>query len=425
MMSKLINHSFFILFLFSAIMVNGQFNYKRGYVITNDNDTLSGKINDGGSIRNYKHCLFKAEGTTKALKFSPDEIKAYHFIDGRHYTSMKVLHDNDYEFVFVENLLEGKLNLYYDMKNSNSSFFIEKEEAGTKILAQQSMRIVQNPSVFQEEERNTGVKMDVFKDTLISLFSDYPDLHSQVRNVDYNKKSLINITKAYLEETCEEEDCILYESDLEKYRNRFGFYSGIRMSFISFEGYEDVLTGSLYSTPAKSDMIISVPVGVFYTIPLVLLNERLSFQVEMVASQMNYQQSFPDEDNFVDNIQIKSTTLNIPVLLKYQLQGSFVSPSVSVGRSAGFLLNSSARYTNSDQLFLHNKQPKGWIFELGLDYKIKPKLFFFSNIRFQPTKNLIVTKQFQKVNYSSVVDDLNFNVKYKTNLISVLLGIKF
>ena len=80
----------FILLLLATIpqQLMAQVNPQKGYIITNDNDTIYGTIDYLTDARNAKVCLFQKEGEKGYKSLSPTDIKGYRLAgDGIYYVS--------------------------------------------------------------------------------------------------------------------------------------------------------------------------------------------------------------------------------------------------------------------------------------------------------------------------------------------------
>jgi len=84
-MNYYVRLAFTLLIFTFSIQISGQFNFKKGFVITLQNDTLSGFINDAGSIKNASVCLFKPDKRSKAIKYLPEDIRAYTILGDKYY----------------------------------------------------------------------------------------------------------------------------------------------------------------------------------------------------------------------------------------------------------------------------------------------------------------------------------------------------
>lgn len=414
-----------------------QLNYKDGFIITLQNDTLFGKINDFGGMKNAKVCLYKAGKNSKAVKYLPADIKAYRFMNGNYYKTLELFYRDNYQSVFSDVLLEGELNLYRFRKIRQAEFYISRSGGNLTGLINQEIAIrPQTESGGMPYEYGRlgygkymgGIILNIYKDTLMSLFKDSPKISEQVRFVDYEQKALVNITKAYLKETCRE-NCISYEKDFRASRETWGVFSGVQVSQINY--LENIYTSkstntkSLILSNVKSDFIPSVPVGIFYNIPMSLINDRLSFQVELITTGLHHKEIMSFMPDSIDYVEINSRSVAIPVLFKYEVKQKFLSPSISVGKETSLVVHSQVTLNYDEKLLLNNVARGGWFYELGLNYKVSPKYSVFTNFRFQTSANLIIEEETTRATYSDAYDKLLFIKQFKTNTLSLYAGIKF
>lgn len=416
-----------------SFLASGQINFKKGYIITVNNDTVHGWINDGGGYKNARVCVFKAKNES-VIKYRPEDIKAYRMLDDKYYVSRQVDVKGEYKYVFIDVLLKGEVSLYHHRKNKTMSYFIEKrnsnmiglvnEEVLLRYKHDDNVAVLYSPTyVFQNK---------IYKDTLRSVFSDSERIQEQVGAVEYDPKSLTQITKTYLQEKCSGDNCIDYERDLNKYSPRFGILSGIQLNSISFLPSEK----GMYSNEERTTIIAknfrSYPVGIFVNIPMNLINDRLSFQIETIWNERLYKEELGTTQNFGRNIEINTQTIGIPLLFKYQIGRGLISPTIAAGKETAFVFTSKVVVEEAvidpdkpKNLMVHPVNKGGWFGELGLNYKLGGNLTLFSNIRIQSGKNLVIEEGNQRAGYNTVVKSSDFVKEYKTNYSTLLVGIKF
>jgi hypothetical protein len=191
---------------------NGQF--KTGYLITLKNDTIHGLISDRGEISNSKVCIFEATRNSKRIKYYPDMIKSYRFIDDKYYIAKQIFYKDEFKHVFLEVILEGKYTLYYDCRNKNMKFYIQKNIADLIGLVKEVYNIKPETDLTHLTYMDTHeIIVNAFKDTLASIFSNSKETLKHINDIEYNSESLVNITKEYILETCSQKDCITYEKN--------------------------------------------------------------------------------------------------------------------------------------------------------------------------------------------------------------------
>ena len=266
------------------------------------------------------------------------------------------------------------------------------------------------------------IEHSIYKDTLLKLFSDCPAVAYQIFDVEYDMRSLTNVTKEYINQTCTGEKCITYERDLRKMKDRVGFYSGVQLSKIYYSG------SAMQSSPD-----VAFPFGLLYNIPLSQLSQKLSFQAELSGRYLNYSSDYVNlPDNFED-LAISTWLVGIPMLFRYTITQRKFSPYLGLGKEWCLALNPEVEYTSisgySDGLpefsnnlnYLYRFQKGGWFFDAGINYEINPYYSLFVNLRFQRTFNKIIGEKHQN----------NFTYKnaegvvYSSDLVSLQVGFMF
>ncbi|HEY3371961.1 MAG TPA: outer membrane beta-barrel protein [Prolixibacteraceae bacterium] len=416
-----------------SLVVNGQVNYKKGFVITNNNDTLFGRIDDRGGYRNAKVCVFKAK-KQPLVRYTPQDIKAYQMLGDKYYVSRRVYVRGKYRDLFIDVLLKGDVSLYHNWKNKDLAYYIEKKDKEMVGLINEEVMLRYKP------EGNVAVLYSptyvlsnkIFRDTLRSVFSDSKKIQDRVQDVEYDPKSLTNITKAYINEMCKGKDCISYERNLRKNSPRFGVFAGVQLNQLSFLPS----VKGMYSTEEPSTIVgkdfYANPLGIFVNFPMHLINDRLSFQIEGIYTERLYKEQLPANQNFTDRIEINTHSIGIPLLLKYQIGHGFISPTFAIGKETTYVYESKVKIEESleemekmKDFKIHPVQKGGWLGEVGLNFKLAEHLTLFSNLRYQTGKNLILVGGNERASYSTVVNSSDFVKEYKTNFTTLLVGLKF
>ena len=444
------------LFVF-GVGLNGQMNYKNAYIITSENDTIYGLINDGGGYMNSRVCLYKENKKSEPIRYYPGDIKAYRFIGDKYYSTKEVLINSKYIPVFTDVLIEGKVNLYHHWRNEEMSFYLEKE-SGNPIgllykkavipVSSDSLKglaknegISTSYSAKYSNQNHTSVNIEYFKDTLRSIFANSDAALNQLETLKYKQKSMQNITRTYINETCEGNDCILYEKDLNKTKPFFGILSGVQLSKINFwaSTVRTDTTVEAFQSPLESDMVPSVRFGILYNIPVSMINDRLSLQFELTANSIIYNQGTIRFPNY-PVMKLSMTTVSLPVLLKYTIPKRIASPAFAVGKETSFIVNSyiydPKRIDPEDpnggllKQVVHKNQRGGWFLEAGLSYKLGKNISMFSNIRVQTSHNMIVSKSHEyntsnQLTFARVLEYKFYEHRFRSNFAGLHIGFTF
>lgn len=389
-----------LLILIFSNKLHAQLNYKKGIVISLQNDTLKGTIRDGGGIRNSKVCVFKPENNGKKIRYYPDDIKSYIFNGDKYYSSKSFLVKGEYKNVFSEVLLEGEYSLFFCYKNKQVRYAIQKKNEALIALPNYEKRLNTYYGSHTLSMRKGNYYSDYsFVDTLAALFKDSPKVMNVVKTTEYAEEALINLTKIYLKDKCKGVGCLLYEKNLRKSRIQYGLFSGAEMSQLSF----------LYSDYSPA-VFYNVPLGVFVNIPIPQLSERLFFETDLILNSINLDRTWINYMDpylyFIGFISVKSTNLDVPLLFKYEFTGNKLTPAIAIGKEFGINLKSKVvtdNYINQD---FRQIQTGKLLCELSLNYDVSEYYSLFAKLRF---------KSRSEFNYGM----------YKPNVISLFVGVKF
>lgn len=429
-----------LLVILVSLGVMGQDNYKKGYVITLENDTLFGKINDAGGYKNSRLCTFKQHKKHKVTEYLPGEIKGYRMYDDKYYVSKPVAGNEAGKYRFMEVVIEGAVNLYHDRKSTQTAFYIQKKDGEliplTYEVGQLRYKPEENISVIYSPTYT--IHNRVYKDTLRYLFQDSKGALDRVENLEYDVNSLSKITKDYIADKCSGTKCINYERNLRIYRPRIGIYGGVQLTDLEFLPSKLGKYSKEETHSVLSKTFNTYPVGIFVNFPMPLINDKLSFQLEVMANRMKYDEIFGPDVSVEDTVAVSTKTIGIPIMIKYDLFRGFISPSLGIGKSFNFVYDSEitgfgkpVEITNSietadnNPLMVHPIQKGGWFGEVGLNLKISPGLSLFANARYTYFKNLIIEKGLENASYNTLYDKNQYAKEFKTTYTTLLIGLKF
>jgi hypothetical protein len=203
------------------LLLSAQGNYKSGYIITNENDTLRGFVNFRNDEINARQCSFKIAENAEVRDYAPGEIKAYRLpVESRYYITRTVPLKRGKATVFLEYLVQGKMNMYYYRQDDQIEYYYAEKEDG-----------ILYPITQNEDEIIDGkIRPDnKYKGLLSFLMQDASGMEKSIMNTQFDRRSMVKLSKEYHEETCEPgEECIVFENDYEKTSTQFRFsaYAG-------------------------------------------------------------------------------------------------------------------------------------------------------------------------------------------------------
>jgi len=217
-------------FLFTAYLTlmslaaSAQVNPERGFIITNENDTIYGTLDFRTNKVNSEHCLFKADNDTVSKMYYPGNILGYRFMrNGKFYVTKTFAFKGDSVTYFAEYLVKGMMNLYRIPAGVNNSyvFFLEDENGDiipyekdgdyTVSSGLERKRIIEKTKPLYDKVALVG---DVKKDIKIGRMKE---------------REMIKLVRDYHDYRCtSREECIEFEYDEKSDRaeNHLNVHSG-------------------------------------------------------------------------------------------------------------------------------------------------------------------------------------------------------
>lgn len=105
-----------------------QSDFRQGYIINHNNDTIFGYIDYRGIIENSKKCIFKPDLLSEEQVFFPMDISAYKFLNSKFYISKLLKKGDTEEMFFLEYLINGVVDIFFLRDVKGDRYFVEKDE---------------------------------------------------------------------------------------------------------------------------------------------------------------------------------------------------------------------------------------------------------------------------------------------------------
>lgn len=424
---------FIAILCFNSTSVFGQYDYRKGYIVTNSGDTINGYIEYGNARSNTYACYFKTDSLAEPKKYGPEELKNVHIGDLRHYVSKNVQINETTQKMFLQYLVEGSLNLYFLITEQDERYyFIEKEG----VMAELS-----NEEVFVKKDGKTyRGKSKRYIGVLSYMVQESPTALSKVERTSFDHNSFIQITKDYHQDVCDSVECIIYSREQKRLNDaKWQFKVGVSFNhsfskneisnYINYLGpnvfykqefyTSELISSNLAEKFGKNGIVInnsySYP-GFYFNISP---NWRTSFQVEI-----KYKKSQLVTNQFT----IENKSISIPLIIKREfLYYKKLSPFIVLGCVYDYHFNSilselNVEYTypvfvdnaidmTSETILLNNYHHQlnnhsiGLVFGCGLDFDINEKHGLQINVR------RVLT------NYSSTIQDLGEYIQFSTDFV--------
>ena len=380
----------FIALCLSA-MLCAQDNYKLGYVITNQNDTITGWINLRTDKNNQKQCEFKSDLSLPTKIYLPGDIAGYRFTDeGKYYVSREIQINATPQKVFLEFLVKGIMNLYY-YEDEAKYYFFENQDGKMEVISQKPERV----------ENLTYIEDNSYIGKIRYLFRDYQPIAQNANKLEFNQKSMINVVKEYHDEVCTTgESCIIFQNehpDDKGVRCKISVYGGLQISNYVFT-YQHTATqpGDAGYKSTQIGGNVSPVLGA----QINLMNPRWSksFSIQFDVSLSQFKGDMPDKiiryvgngikDDVPDDVKqytteygkvtsYKAMASSLRLGVKYIYPKYRISPTVEAGVAYTHLGGKVVKYDMLRSYLL------GYYLGLGADYRIKTSQAIFIRLVYE------------------------------------------
>ncbi|WP_436516384.1 hypothetical protein [Ekhidna sp. To15] len=290
-MSKKFNLTLIVI-LISLSNSFGQNDFRNGYIITNDNDTIQGQADYRSNSKNYESCIFKSEEGER--EYFSSQIKGFGYINDKFFSSQII------EGSFVEVLVDGDISLYrsrdkYHIKKDTSLYDLESIVEEVEIDGKIGTR---------ETSRWRGILNYLTGDCL-------KNSTSSIASLKLDEKSLTRFILKY--NSCKGSEFTEFKASKPWTQFDFGATLGLSRSEIT------TISSGSFAYLDNTYNSIDPSVGVLIAISSPRIAEKIAFQGELHFLKSSYSSlvelegsSTQYHDTFID-----LTTLSIPLSLKY------------------------------------------------------------------------------------------------------------
>lgn len=359
--------------------VKAQSDFRPGYIITLQGDTVKGLINYRGDIGNAKDCIFKKEVDQEKIIYAPDQIKSYRFIDGKYYISTNYLNYKFKNQVFVEYIIKGSISIYYYRDDITDHYYTSKDTLVIELDHHEiEATIPENGNLVQRKSQK-------YKGQLKYLMSDQPALFNKVDGIVCNTKDLISLTREYQKLSCPSQECLTYEKKTGKdIETKFGMFFSAGLSHLSSPPYNITLSDFDVTKALNFKTSFTYEIGATLNFYLNLIDEnKFCIQLSPALNFVNYE-SYMERTLYPllysYKINIDFTALKVPLLFKYSFYSSNWSfiPYAKLGVGCAIYLNQKGTYYYSSvPLPGVAIQRSDYLESLTTSYDTKPKKFYF------------------------------------------------
>ena len=279
-----------LLLAIMSVKLTAQVNPQKGYIITNNNDTIHGTIDYLTDAQNAKSCLFQKAGESDYKSLTPADIRGYRLADDGIYYVTRLFtggeeEDQQQELLFAEFLLQGGVSLYryyYDYYN----YF--------GFVGSDGKEVIMRDDKLNEDLQTYNHKLQVRRQKVQevnAIMNKDNNIANRLWKMDLTSEDLTRMVKQYDEQHCTEQgECVLFRYDKKKTATvKHKFYAGVGISFASYDSPSHDITSSnstIFSEYSYSGIAPTFFVGTDLRFPR--FSRNLQAQVELSYTPHRY-----------------------------------------------------------------------------------------------------------------------------------------
>jgi hypothetical protein len=347
--------------LLTVSNVNAQTDFKIGYIVKENGDTILGEIDSRGDKFMSKNCRFIPIHSDSIISYSPNDIKEFRFKNSKCYVSRTL---ESGESLFLEYLIKGKLNVYYYRDEANEDhYLIDKEGFPLKVLPyKEGIEYNENGTrVFFQTKSHIG---------LLNLYTqDAPELQAQTnRLLSPGHGNLIKLAENYNNIVCKNEECIIYEKEVPFIKASIEFIYGM-----------SIIRKRIVANDKTNDFGMNV----YLWMPRI--SEKLYFKTGIAYEHIN--------------LEGTHHFLKMPIQLYYQYSHYKLRPFIFVGENIYYI---KFPYYESS-----------WVFSTGggLNYKISNNISISGNINADFTPILPSVSNHTSIGWAAFSADFGIRIE--------------
>ncbi|MEQ1585415.1 MAG: hypothetical protein ABL895_06015 [Cyclobacteriaceae bacterium] len=387
-----------ILFIYVQLLGHAQGDYRSGYIIKPNGDSLVGLVQYPTTKISKKYCFFKADKKGKSQRYNPDELSVYGYINERRYEARVISEGEPGKRVtaFLEVLVKGELSLY----RGGDIFYYEKD---TLLELPSVNRQLQNSgtgSSYRSERKYVGI---------LNLLLNECNLRAD--DTKYEQRDLVNLVQNY--NRCLGAEGMVYKQNVPWTKFNYQLIGGLTLSNMQMENFGNITftTSTGYFFGASVD--ISAP----------RVNEKIQFSLEpnfYKTIYQGYKESF-QATTLRSDLIMDISLLRIPIGLRYNLLSETRTPYVKVGFLTSVDLESSYKLITEEESSgmvvtsvtdkkLASKAQQGFWIGAGYSVAVVRNYRLFIEVRYEKT-------------VGAFYDELQ--TPFECSNISMLIGLRF
>lgn len=342
--------SLFIAALTVALPLSAQKNFRDGFVILKNGDTLRGQIDYRQWGFSPKHIDFQ-DNASKQTTYTATDLRGFHVEKEDYFSSTvtvypysvepNIVADESYRSIPVERtaffrvIITGKLTLYAYKDSTGTPYFFTSQPDGGNL---KQLRLVSSMMVRPEDGRRRLLLQEAYKDQLTTLMQDYPALKSQIDRSRYEENAFRRLYFAYNNHNL---DTVERRSPSDKGSVHVFPMLGYIHSKVAASSTSPTYAGA--DVPGSNG--IAGGAGLIFSLP----RNREQFAFVFDALYHSFKSRSPIyQQNMFNNadLDLNYQALNVDLQFRWTYPQGKVRPFVQLGGGAAFVLSNKSILTN-------------------------------------------------------------------------------
>ena len=365
--------------------------YRAGYIIKNNMDSVSGFIEYSAEKKSSNYCKFRSNRKDKATAFTPEELRSYGFYGDKRYESMQIPDSTTKGKVFVKVIVSGPIHLYQYRK----TFLVKKD----------SVILLPTPksTVIDTDKGKRASEDSRYKGLLNFLLADCKLSADETRYAESNLTNLINNYNR-----CKGFEP-LYKEPKPLFKVNYNIVAGYNSSEMTIDLPDPFALN-------KSNTVVG-GLGVDLSSPRIF--DRIFFTIDAWYVKNLYQgyyQKKAGSDIIHTDLKMEFTSIKLPLGFRYNFLKDVNTPYIKGGLLVSFLTNHTFEKIEEKETVYGEvitsksgeegslqKKPKGIWFGVGYHKKISKNLQLTIEFRYDQGEGFVGTpiQQFSKMkNYN-------------------------
>ncbi|WP_035565641.1 porin family protein [Hymenobacter sp. IS2118] len=353
--------------LFNCVETLAQSDFRPGYVVRPEGDTLRGLVDYQSAQRSAVGCRFRTDAAQAVQEFVPGTALGYGFVGASRYEARLTplaevaAPSLPAQLQFVEIIVHGPISLYArrDLQR-HDHYYIRGAGATSSTEPLQELRRL-NETIINAKGQKFERYNNEYVAVLAQAFKSCPQEQLRVNQVQFGLRFFVDAVTRYNACVNTTPDSLLPQNPTLASRSgrlHLEVLAGVHRSTLRVDNDQLSLNG-----PYKSGF--SPVLGLAAGYNLSKISKKLSFRLEALYDRQAYDgvytyQSRSTNNTFREEARLRLQYIRIPVLFRYSLPKGAVRPFVQVGISGAFALQRQVESRNILVDFGSNPQFSVW-----------------------------------------------------------------